>query len=748
MKERLLHIFFFIGVLYSVAQKTPVVFQEDTSVEEALIKKLLDSASANYAKGNYIASLRFNIEVINKATEINNSKLISKGYRYLAYDYLSINDTLLARQNFEKSKKFAERTNNKKRLGESFMDLGNFYSSAYSNYKTASQYYDKALVSFKEVKDTVSLTKLYMNYILNVWRAENYKKVPSYLQVLEQPSFSKFLSEDIQLDIDSYWGGYYLYHEKDPIKANEYFLKIIPIAKEKKYYNILAELYYDAAESFYIQKKYKEASEYHKKYIDVNDINTQRRTEAISESVSSKFKIEQYQQNLKDAEEKTKLQEEIASNKNILSNVLIVVCSLGLFLLLFLFKAYVKRKDLNNALLEKNKEYLDAKRKSDHLTKAKSKFFSTVSHELRTPLYGVIGLSTILLENEKLKEHQKDLKSLKFSADYLLALINDVLQINKIDAKNVAHQIAAFNLRELIRSIEISFEYIRLQNNNTIVLNIAPETPNYIVGNNVRLSQILMNLVGNACKFTEDGTITITINPVQLNENKATLYFSVKDTGIGIAKDKQAYMFDEFTQIENLDYTYQGTGLGLPIVKKLLALSNAEIKLESDLGNGAEFSFTLDYEIAKDLNAEKESQVIDLSVLNGKKILVAEDNRINQIVTKKILESRDIICSIANNGEEAISLAKEYNYDLILMDLNMPVKNGFDAAIAIRKFNDKIPIIALTAVEIEEVKNEINFSGMDDIIIKPYDTEKFIGKLIENMHGVRKQIRNHSKKAI
>ena len=553
------------------------------------------------------------------------------------------------------------------------------------------------------------------------------------MKILGNPKFENFKPDYFQLAEKTYWATYY--------NETEQYLKAETIAREAL---ILTEKdgtpaeKYDAYEqlavSFYGQKRYQEAYDYRLTSELFFDESQSLLYDEQSQAALAKLKVEQYKNQIKDQKEKTALQSEIAKNKNDLNDFLILVCLGGLLLFIALYVAYLKRRDLNLALRKKNEEYLQAKEKSELLAKAKSKFFSTVSHELRTPLYGVIGLSSILLEDPKLKSHEKDLKSLKFSADYLLALINDVLQINKIDSNNLENELSQFNIREFIQSITATFEYMRLQNKNEIIVNIDSEIPSHLQGNVVRLSQILMNLVGNALKFTENGTITISLSLEEQNEDSNHhILFSISDTGIGIPKDKQATIFDEFTQVESLNYVYQGTGLGLPIVKKLLQASNSNLSLESELGKGTKVSFDLNFkEVTKHINTVSKP-LLNESLLKDKKILVAEDNRINQIVTKKILEKKGVVCTIAENGEEAVNLIKNNSYDLILMDLNMPLMNGFEATIEIRKFDTTIPIIALTAVEVEEVRNEIYTTGMDDIIVKPYDDSQFTRIILENL---------------
>ena len=314
-----------------------------------------------------------------------------------------------------------------------------------------------------------------------------------------------------------------------------------------------------------------------------------------------------------------------------------------------------------------------------------------------------------------------------------MALINDVLQINKIDSNTLEDEHNAFSPHELVETIVASFEYMRIQNRNTIHIQVGEQVPPLIRGNSVRLSQILMNLISNACKFTEDGDIWIIVKTWSLNGAKANITFTVKDTGIGIAKEKHDQIFDEFSQLDSHNYNYQGSGLGLPIVKKLLDLSNSSIEVNSELGKGASFSFSLTFDVLQQAEDQKEPDLLDTKLLKGKKVLIVEDNRINQIVTQKVLQKNEIVCSIAENGLEAVEKMKTGKYDLILMDVNMPVMNGMEASGEIRKTHPNIPIIALTAVEVEEMRYKIFKSGMNDIIVKPYDVTKFTQTILKNI---------------
>lgn len=249
----------------------------------------------------------------------------------------------------------------------------------------------------------------------------------------------------------------------------------------------------------------------------------------------------------------------------------------------------------------------------------------------------------------------------------------------------------------------------------------------------VKLSQILINIIGNACKFTENGTISLDIQAVSIENERAKL--KLKDTGIGIAESKQQLIFDEFAQVENERGEYQATGLGLPIVKKLLEIHKSEISLISEEGEGTEIAFEISYDIAKESYEVESGVKLESKIsIDNKTILVVDDNRINRIITRKMLEKYKANPLVAGGSLEAVELAKTKSIDLILMDINMPGMDGLEATEAIRSFNKNVPVIALTAVEIEEMRESIQNSLICDIIIiKPYDEMVFVETILKHI---------------
>ncbi|MEM8764522.1 MAG: response regulator, partial [Bacteroidota bacterium] len=264
---------------------------------------------------------------------------------------------------------------------------------------------------------------------------------------------------------------------------------------------------------------------------------------------------------------------------------------------------------------------------------------------------------------------------------------------------------------------------------------IADEVPNFLKGDYVKLSQILINLISNACKFTEEGTITIDIQPEEVSENTIKLNFRIADNGLGISEEKQRIIFDEFTQ-DKKSNDFQGTGLGLAIVKRLLDLHDAPIGLKSEKNVGTEFTFTIIYDVAQKTEVEvvQKKEKVNRNV-EGSHILIVDDNRINRLVTRKILEGNKFTCSMAENGQEALNIIENEVFDMILMDVNMPVMNGFEATKAIRTFNKAVPIIALTATDPTKSFEDLRQIGFTDLIIKPYDTTDFLEVIKKNFNS-------------
>ncbi len=396
----------------------------------------------------------------------------------------------------------------------------------------------------------------------------------------------------------------------------------------------------------------------------------------------------------------------------------------------------------NDLLQTKNKELQVARDGAVQAMEAKTNFLSTVSHELRTPLYAVTGLTHLLLE-ENPSDHQKEhLKALKFSGDYLLNFINDILHINKIDANKLEPLNMEFNLKKIINEVIDSLQQSAKANNTQIILDYDADIPSHLMSDPLKLSQVFMNLIGNAIKFTKDGEVTVIAKLLKKENEEVKIYFEVKDDGIGISKEKQQSIFEGFEQGSiQINREYGGTGLGLTIVKSLLKLFGSKIQLKSSLGEGSSFFFEVDMKSLEDLVDTVDFEITQRDYdFKGLHLMIVEDNKINQIITKKMLTKKDITSDIASNGEEAVVLAKENVYDAILMDIHMPGISGEEATIQIRKFDQQTPIIALTAISLDDSLESFYAAGCNDVVTKPFKPEIFYQKIGENIFD--KKIQN------
>lgn len=380
----------------------------------------------------------------------------------------------------------------------------------------------------------------------------------------------------------------------------------------------------------------------------------------------------------------------------------------------------VAKHVINQLELRTKNIELDAQRKiAERAVLAKDSFLANMSHEIRTPLNAIIGF-TDLLAQTKLDATQHDyIDSVQIAGENLLLIINDILDLSKIESGNLTIETEPFNLKKTLKHV---YNLLKVKVPKDIEFNLFldADMPEMVVGDQGRLNQVLVNLVGNALKFTEDGEVTVSVKMVEETDNHYALRFSVKDTGIGIPENKLKTIFERFTQAEeSTTRRFGGTGLGLSIVKQLIELQNAEIQVKSKEGRGSEFFFVLTYE--KAAYTETKTETLSGENLGRLKILLCEDNVLNQKLAKSVINNFGFELDIAENGEVGIELLLKNEYDLILMDLQMPVKDGYQTTEYIRKdLNSSIPIVAMTAHSLIGEQERCYDVGMNAYVPKPF----------------------------
>jgi len=378
-------------------------------------------------------------------------------------------------------------------------------------------------------------------------------------------------------------------------------------------------------------------------------------------------------------------------------------------------------------------ELISAKEKALQLNRAKDMFIGVMSHEIRTPLNAVIGMSHLLIDDSPLESQKESLNILKFSAENLMTLINDVLDFTKIETGNIELEKANVNLRDMVKSITNSMQYKATEKGIYLNSNIDANLPQLVIADSARLVQVLLNLTGNAVKFTDTGGVTIDLKVLEESNKNIRIRFAVTDSGIGIAQNKLSTIFESFKQAEaDTTRKYGGTGLGLAISKRLVELHDSRINVDSVLGQGSTFWFIITFNRADNLNSSSNNKMELGLRLN---VLVVDDNQINRILVNKVLKKWGTTVDFAENGQEAVNkIETNMNYDVVLMDVHMPIMGGLEATQIIRAkpetYFQQLPIVALTASMLSNEVNQMTQSGMNDFILKPFEPKTLYDKLL------------------
>lgn len=680
-------------------------------------------------------SLMYSQQLLEYSLKRNKFDMVAASYNIIGLNFEEFGDLKKSIQYYNSGVSYALLAKNDTIENYLYNNIGNLYYFRLKDSKKGLYYYQKSYELSKRLDVPRDIAFAEINLADVYLELNEFDKGKYYLQLVEK----KMSPDDYEMGM-SYYSlmGYYYEMQGDFVNAEKNYLKCISDFQHQEFeyhkshqMDIYAMIY-----AFYKKNKKTEQALY---YLEKHD---QLQDELFSKERNIEIKMAggdiealEYKYKVQQIETEKRIQEQKMKASSRFNKVVLWFLGFVIVFLIFIFKGFVNYRNLSKKLSDYNFQLQVAREKSEEATRLKTQFLSNVSHELRTPLYGVIGMAEILESEHKEIKKSPYFNALKFSSHYLLTLINDVLNVYKIEDNDIEFNYENINVREEIGHIKESMNVIAKSNKNEIIVSIADDVPQYIKTDLTRFSQILINLASNSLKFTKKGKVTISLSLDKVNDN-SFLKLEVLDTGIGIPEEYIDKIFEKFVQVDvNLQEQYKGTGLGLSIVKRLVELFKGSISVESKINEGSKFKVMFPHIPADEIVASDQLKTHSQKKLKNLNILVVEDNKINQMVTKKLLEKNGHSYQMAENGLEALQLVEQNTFDIILMDINMPIMNGIEASIKMRNLGIKTPIIALTASDKENILKEIleKKNGLTDVLVKPFeydDLENVISRYI------------------
>jgi len=718
----------FIVQLHFAQTETPQVKE---------IKAIIAKSGEYLTKLECEKSLGLAKKALEKALKIDDSEQTARAYNLIGLNLEQYSDYKKAIFFYQKGLKHVDKTSNNFTQYAIHNNLANCYCFKKIDYKLGIYHYEKALYFVNLLKDDYQIMYANLNITSAYFAVGDYYNGIGYLKTAKKLMISQ---DDFESKImyNSLQGDYFSY-KNDFIKSEQYYKTALKFCNENTTEFLesnAAEVYDDISRMYAKKKDFSSAFVYMEKYSALKDKLFEDEHSQVERKSGISSVLNEYKRQINDIEyEKAQQLEHINKNKKI-TILLFILLIIIVLLLLSLYKNYLFKQKTNFFLVKTNNEIKIAKEKAEELLTLKSQFISTISHELRTPLYGVVGIIDIIKdENPKLAKSDY-MKSLTFSSNYLLSLVNDVLQLSKFESRIIKLENIEFNIFDEVDTIFSSSNMIYNKNSNKITFLIDPNIPKLLIGDSSRLIQILINLLDNSLKFTSDGEVSLLINFIKNDDHYSYLKFEVKDTGIGIAPENQKIIFDDFVQLKNKKISYQGSGIGLSIVHNLIEIFESKIEIESDLGKGCSFSFTIKFKNTSNKEHELFSNNTNQLLLEPINVLLIEDNKINQLVTQKSLNKLNCNIEIVENGMDALDLLKNTTFDLILTDINLPDLTGFELTKKIKELQIQTPVFAVTAYSYQEIKLEAIDSGIDEVFVKPFKIEELSAKINEIVRGI------------
>ena len=743
-----------IGFVYQRLSNYPAALKYNTESlninegagnKQEMAENLINIGLVYQSQGNYPNAMEFDLNANKIYAELKDKNGIANSLNSIGVLYIDQQNFTKALEYFFKALEMNKERDDKNNMAENYTNIGNAYISQ-GNYNEALSYYNKALAIYKEQDNKTGIARDLGNIgdVYVFWH--DYSKSLEYLS--EALDMHMLFGDKLHIannlgDI----GCVYLSIATDTTlknhtvpgnipnlrKAVEYLTKAVAIDKEIGSLNELQNFAYHLSTAQKLLGNYKDALESYSQYATAKD------------SVYSLYN------NMKIAKLEEKHEADIKQKKIALQQLqirlylafvgMLIIACIGLFNRFWSLRTNKKQLEEKNKLIIAEKENADILRiRAERSEQFKQQFLANMSHEIRTPMNAVNGMTELLLEKNPRPDQRHYLEVISKSSDILLHILNDILDLSKIEVGKMELEAIDFSLAATIQHVKDTLSFRAEEKGLQLVSHVDEFVPDVFIGDSFRLYQVLLNLAGNAIKFTERGYVSIDVHLLEETSEKSTLEFSVTDTGIGIPADKMSILFENFTQLNASDRRkYGGTGLGLSISRQLVELQGGRMWVRSTPGKGSSFYFTLSYKTGlaeRLLLQEQKQQQADGGLLKGLRLLLADDNEFNRLVVTETLRIKaDMIIDEVTNGAEAVKMLEQKDYDVILMDVQMPEMSGLEATQYIRKHlpapKNEVPIIALTANIFRSEIDECYASGMNSYLPKPCKPGQLIAAIAE-----------------
>lgn len=682
-------------------------------------------------QGDFMAAMDEYIKALSIREEVGYQRGIASSYNNIGGVFQNQGEFLRALEYYQKSLEIRERTGDRVGTAQSLSHIGEIYRYR-KDYESALKYLQQSLGLYRIHGATTEARQVLQNLSDVYYLQGNFERSEDYLR--QSLAYSVQVGDKRDILLTEIRLGRLRVTQGDLQTAMALAQKSLPIAEQYNFMQAKSDVYALLSEIFEKKGEFEASLKYFKRANEVRDsfINETVKRQSIGQQL-------QYEYGKKEAEQAAEQLRKDTNAKNV-RNTLLASC-----LILFLFAGVlinrnIIRKLANEELEAKNQIIEQAKQRAEASERFKTQFLSNVSHEIRTPMNAILGMSDLLAKTAIDEQQKKYINAIHKSSENLLLIINDVLDFGKLEAGGVELENIPFVLEDTMMDVYNTLKFKAEEKGLEFRFVYDTKISPVLLGDGFRLYQVLMNLVGNAIKFTNKGWISLDAQLLEDKTDSQKIIYTVADSGIGIAPEKLTTIFESFRQgAQDTARIFGGTGLGLSIAQQLVGLRDSEIKVNSKIGEGTIFSFEVAYQKATTdalIQHSAQFSVVNMADYKGLRVLLVEDNEYNQIVAVETLMQHleDCHIQVANNGQEALSLLNQYNYDVILMDISMPEMDGYEATQTIRTTYQgakaHIPIIALTAFAFEETQKCLEI-GMNACITKPFKVNQLFNEIFK-----------------